>query len=110
MLIAERNLKIKSSTEDIEVPISIYLPREVDGAWLCKFTIEWPDGEIQMDANGSDGVQAIELALKMIGSFLYASDHHASGELVWLEAGKGYGFPVPNNLRDRLIGDDRKFF
>lgn len=109
MLIAERSLKIKSLADDVEVPISIYLPREVEGAWLCKFTIEWPDGEIQMDANGSDSVQAIELALKMIGSFLYASDYHASGTLIWLEPGKGYGFPVPNNLRDMLIGDDKKY-
>jgi hypothetical protein len=110
MLIAERTLKIKTLAEDIEVPISIYLPREVDGIWLCKFTIEWPDGELQMDSNGSDSVQAIELALKMIGAFLYTSDHHASGKLVWLESDHGYGFPVANNMRDMLVGDDKKFF
>lgn len=110
MLIAERSLKIKSSTDDVEVPISIYLPREIDGAWLCKFTIEWPDGDIQMDASGSDSVQAIELALKMIGAFLYASDHHAAGKLMWLEPAQGYGFPVTNYLRDMLIGEDKKFF
>jgi hypothetical protein len=63
-----------------------------------------------MAAGGVDDVQAIAIALQMIGAFLYASDHHASGKLVWLEAGKGYGFPVPNNLRDMLIGDDKKFF
>jgi hypothetical protein len=49
------------------------------------------------------------LALKTIGAQIYASDHHASGKLMWLEPGKGYGFPVTNNLRDLLVGDDKKF-
>lgn len=109
MLIAERTLKIRDLAEEVEVPISIYVPREIGETWSCKFTIEWPDGEIQMDAHGSDSVQAIELAFKMIGAFLYASDHHASGKLMWLEPGQGYGFPVANNLRDMLIGEDRRF-
>jgi hypothetical protein len=33
---------------------------------------------------------------------------HASH--LWLEPGRGYGFPVPNNIRDLLVGDDKKFF
>ena len=28
---------------------------------------------------GVDAVQALELAMKMIGAFIYTSDHHASG-------------------------------
>ncbi len=108
MIVAERNLKLIKSGEDI--PIVIFTPREADGSWFCKFTIGWPDGEIAMDAGGIDSVQAIELAFKMIGAFIYSSDHHASGELVWLEVGKGYGFPVTKDLRDLLVGEDRKFF
>ena len=60
-----------------------------------------------MEAMGVDAVQALELALKMIGAFVYATDHHASGNLMWLEPGRGYGFPVTNNIRDLLIGDDK---
>jgi hypothetical protein len=55
-------------------------------------------------------VQALELALRTIGAQIYASDHHASGKLMWLEPGKGYGFPVTSNLRDLLVGDDKDLF
>lgn len=60
-----------------------------------------------MSAGGVDAVQALELALKIIGAQLYASDHHASGRLMWEAPGKGYGFPVPTSMRDLLIGDDK---
>lgn len=110
MIFAERILKLKGSGTDQDIPIVIFTPKEADGSWLCKFTIGWPDGEIAMDAGGVDGVQALEVALRMIGAIIYSSDHHASGDLVWLERGKGYGFPVTSGLRDMLVGDDRKFF
>jgi hypothetical protein len=110
MLIAERILKIRYPTEDIDVPIHVYSPKQGNGSSTCRFTIGWPDGEIEMAAGGVDEVQAIDLALKMIGAFLYSSDHHASGSLMWLEKGNGYGFPVSNDLRDMLIGDDKRFF
>jgi len=61
-----------------------------------------------MDAGGIDSVQALELALRMIGAIIYASDHHASGNLMWEAPGQGYGFPVPNNIRDLLVGEDKK--
>jgi hypothetical protein len=60
-------------------------------------------------AAGEDAMQALELAMKMIGALIYTSDHHEAGNLTWLEAGKGYGFPVPNALRDLLVGDDKTF-
>ena len=59
---------------------------------------------------GVDAIQALELALRMIGAFIYSSDHHASGNLVWEAPGKGYGFPVANSIRDLLVGDDKKYF
>ena len=52
-------------------------------------------------------MQALHLALELIGAQIYASDHHASGKLMWLEPGKGYGFPVTRGIRDILLGDDR---
>ena len=62
-----------------------------------------------MPIGGVDSVQALDLALRAVGAQLYASDHHASGNLVWEEPGKGYGFPVTNNIRDLLVGDDKRF-
>jgi hypothetical protein len=55
-------------------------------------------------------VQALELTLRIIGAQIYASDHHASGNLMWLAPGDGYGFPVTTGIRDLLIGNDKKFF
>ena len=66
------------------------------------------DGEdVGGKAPGLDAVQALELALKMIGALIYASDHHASGRLMWLEPGKGYGFPVTSGIRDLVVGEDK---
>ena len=30
-------------------------------------------------------------------------------QVEWLEPGRGYGFPVPDNIRDLLVGDDKRF-
>lgn len=107
MLIATRLLKLRHNGSGVEIPIRVFSPREEDASWKCDFEIGWPDGVLAMAAGGVDAVQALDLALKMIGAIIYASDHHASGKLMWLEPGKGYGFPVTNNLRDLLVGDDR---
>lgn len=109
MLIATRVLKLCRPTGDIEIPVRIFAPEEGAQSWFCRFEVDWPDGPRGMAAGGVDAVQALELALKMIGAQIYTSDHHTSGNLVWLEPGKGYGFPVPNNIRDLLVGDDKKF-
>ncbi len=46
----------------------------------------------------------------MIGADLYTSSYHRNGELQSLGDGwTGYGFPVPYNLRDALIGEDARF-
>ena len=51
-------------------------------------------------------MQALYLALQVIGAELYTSDAHRAGELVWQQEGRGYGFPVPRGMEDLLIGDD----
>jgi hypothetical protein len=53
-------------------------------------------------------VQALVLTLEMMGVQLYASGYHAKGRLFFEAPGRGYGFPVPANLRHRLVGDDRE--
>lgn len=109
MVIATRLLTLRRPGTNIEIPIRIFAPQQKLGDWSCKFEIGWPDGTLSMDAGGVDAVQALQLALQMIGAFIYSSDHHASGKLMWQEPGKGYGFPVTSGLRDMLIGDDKKF-
>jgi len=45
----------------------------------------------------------------MIGAELHPSDYHTQGKLRWERPGDGYGFPVPNNIRHLLVGEDKKF-
>jgi hypothetical protein len=110
MLVASRSLKLRQSTADIDVGVRIFAPRFENGDWSCESEIDWPEGTRKFAAHGIDAVQALELALKMIGSEIYTSDHHKSKLLTWEKPGQGYGFPVPVNIRDLLIGDDARFF
>lgn len=109
MLIATRHLYVKSKAGNVEVPVRIFAPTERSGEWNCRIEVGWPDGTLTMEAAGFDAVQSLHVALQLVGAQLYSSDHHLAGNLVWLEPGRGYGFPVTNNLRDLLIGDDRSY-
>jgi hypothetical protein len=90
MLIATRVLKLRRTAGDIDIPVRIFAPEQEGASWSCKFEVDWPDGTPRIAAGGVDSVQALHLALELIGAQLYASDHRASGKLMWLEAGKGY--------------------
>ena len=48
------------------------------------------------------------MTLERIGLDLYTSPYHEAGELVWTELGKGYGFPLPPNVRHLAAGADRR--
>jgi hypothetical protein len=96
-------------TTDIEIPIRIYAPEKEATGWICRFEIGWPEGTAKRWGTGSDAVQALLMALQMIGVEVYASRHHESGRLAWLAPGRGYGFPVSNNTRNLLVGEDKKF-
>ena len=110
MIIGTRNLKVRSQQGDVDVPVRIFAPVEdAERGWGCKFEIEWPNGADTMTARGIDAIQALEIAMKMIGAHLYTSKQHEAGELMFDKRGAGYGFPVPQNMRDLLIGDDAKF-
>ena len=58
---------------------------------------------------GLDQMQAVVLALQGVGAILYLSDYHQTGRLYFDKLGNGYGFPVPKNIRDMLVGDDKEF-
>jgi hypothetical protein len=103
-----RVLKLSSNGRDIEVPIQISWPVEDKAAWSCRWEIEWPDRKRSNAARGTDAIQALIHALQMIGSELYCSKEHKSGRLFWEKKWTGYGFPVPNNIRDMLVGNDKK--
>jgi hypothetical protein len=110
MVIATRILKLHRPEGGLDVPVRLHAPEEANGVWRCRYEVGWPHGTWEHAAQGLDSIQAIILALQMIGSLIYTSDYHKSGALILDGPGQGYGFPVTANLRDMLIGDDAKFF
>jgi hypothetical protein len=106
MVIATRSLKLRLPAKEIDISVRIFLPDADNGNWRCAYEIDWPDGKRSSAAAGVDSVQALLLALQKIGTEIYTSDYHRQGQVNWLEANQGYGFPVPKNVRDLLVGDD----
>lgn len=110
MLIATRKLEyVTENGGIIPVPVALYAPEKNEKDWSCRYTIGWPNGIEARAAYGIDSVQALVLTLQSIGASLYFSDYHKSGRLKWGDPNDGYGFPVPKNARDMLIGYDKRF-
>ena len=110
MQIASRKLCFTGSPA-VPFDIRIFAPEsEPGGSWSCRYEIDWPDRPRSMTAWGKDSVQALVLALNMIGSEIYTSEYHKAGELYFEKRGDGFGFPVPANLRDLLEGADAEYF
>ena len=110
MQIAYRTLKALENDNTIQIQITISAPIQTEGEWSCDWSIGWPHGVRTARPYGVDSVQALRLSLEMIGAEIYSSPYHASGQLYFESPGNGYGFPVPSNLRDLLIGEDRVSF
>ena len=110
MKVATRELKLRSQSGDAAVRIDIFAPERDGEAWKCLYEINWPTEKWSSYGGGYDPMQAVILALQKIGTDIYFSDYHKSGNLFWDSPGKGYGFPLPPSAREMLIGDDAKFF
>jgi len=110
MVIANRILNFSGENGKIQIPIRIFAPERNGAEWSCRFEIDWPDSKRKTAAVGLDSVQALVLAVQMIGSEIYATSYHKSGKLFLEAPGRGYGFPVTAGLRDALVGDDTKYF
>lgn len=108
--IASRTLTVAEQDEVHDVIVRLFMPDEVESGWSCAYEIGWPGRPRRFRAVGQDSVQAIQLAMQMIGAELYASDAHKDGKLALYGAGAGYGFPVARTLRDILEGDDERDF
>jgi hypothetical protein len=109
MVVASRSLKLRQGNDEKDVGVRIFAPQDEGGHWSCCYEIDWPEGTRKGAAHGADSVQALVLALKMIGSEIYTSEYHKLKKLMWDEPGRGYGFPVTQNIKDLLEGDDAKY-
>ena len=107
MLIITHTLFLQTEDEEIAFLVHIDKPVQRDKAWSCRYQINWPEGARIFEAIGVDALQALVLALQMIGAEIYSSAYHREGRLRAYQNEKGYGFPVAASLRDLLVGVDR---
>lgn len=105
--IAQRSLTVDAGGSPQVVPVTIYLPRASGDDWCCAYEIGWPSKPRRYEAYGVDSVQAILLAMQMIGAELYFARPAGVQELKWLEKNGGFGFPLASSIRDLAVGDDR---
>jgi uncharacterized protein DUF6968/uncharacterized protein DUF3658 len=107
VVIARRTLTMEVDGRDVAVPVTLYAPVDKTDHWCCEFEIAWPDKPKLGKGNGLDAVQALLIALEMVGINLYSSDAHKQGKLKLDEPHGGYGFPLNSALRDLYEGRDR---
>lgn len=107
MIIAKRELQLDDGGTSVSLVVDLHQPTTDGRAWRCDFVIHWPSGTQRSHAMGADGIQALFLAMQMVGTLLYASKYHATGRLKWLDGG-GYGFPLRLSARDLASGTDRE--
>ena len=67
-----------------------------------RYEIDWPDGKWTLAAHGIDSIQAIDLAFHMIGSEIYTSNYHKSGQLFLRPQDADTDFRFLKTLRDLL--------
>ncbi len=103
-------LHLNQPSGEVLVEIHLYQPHPTGASWTCNFEIDWPEGRLARHGVGEDALQALVIALQMIGAQIYTSPYHEDGSLRAYDKEDGYGFPVPNNLRDLLIGVDKISF
>lgn len=106
----KRTLKLGIGRETVDVTVQVFWPKEEERAWSCDWQIDWPDRRRTNSGHGVDAIQALLGALQMIGAEINCSDERKSGKLTWGHDWSGYGFPVPNGIRDVLAGDDATYF
>lgn len=105
----QRVLRLRNGPGYADVVVSIFWPEQRENSWFSDWTISWPDRERKGSAGGADAIQALLVALNIVGTELHCSAEHQAGRLNWADDWSGYGFPVPNGMRDALTGDDAKY-
>lgn len=109
-MIASRKFRIIYNQKERDFEIRIFPPAGAGRLWMCAYEIDWPEGMKRAEATGVDAVQALEAALKAVGGELYSSPYHEKRAIIFDGEWYGYGFPVPAEIRGKLIGDDAKYF
>ena len=99
-VIASRLLTCVIDGHQQEVYVNLGEPYDDEGAFTCPYEIVIGNDSTIHAITGVDGIQALQLALFMVGSSLrsmsHASDWHCAGEA-------GSGFPA--TLNEPLFGE-----
>jgi hypothetical protein len=107
MVIISHTLYLKNEKTKSDIAIRLYKPEKREKDWSCRYEIDWPEGQRAFASIGFDALQALVLALQMIGAEIYSSEYHREGRLRAYDGDEGYGFPVAASLRDLLVGVDK---
>ncbi|HXM69270.1 MAG TPA: hypothetical protein VN911_21265 [Candidatus Acidoferrum sp.] len=109
-VIAERSLYLEGQPAT-KIRVLLGRPQERpaasdEGLSLCPYQILGIGDEKVRFAGGTDSVQALQLAMEMIGSELYFKINRRHNHKLRWEGGKAgdLGFPVPHGL-EQEIGD-----
>jgi hypothetical protein len=73
-------------------PVRWFAPRPCEQDYCCDFEIAWPQGAATRSAFGIDPVQALQLAMFMVGAEL-VHGQPIPGRVTWLES-EDLGLPV----------------
>ena len=110
MIVGRRILTVLAPAGERPVEIRLYAAEPVGPEWDCRYEIDWSDGVARSHTQGNDALHALHLAMQKIGMDLYMSRYHQERTMWWIKPWVGYGFPLPKDARDLLIGDDAKFY
>lgn len=102
-MIAERELQARTPDGSVRTVIvrlgKPYPETEAGGEWGCPIQIIGLDDDDVFVAYGYDGVQALQLALEIIGARLAHPRSDEAVVLTWLDA-RDLGFPYPGAPKD----------
>jgi hypothetical protein len=86
---------------NLDKKITVYIgkPFLYKGDYRCDLEIVGFEKKIESYAIGSDGVQAIVLALTKIGTLLYTSEEYSNGKLTLFES-SNLDIPYPSSIAD----------
>ena len=101
--IAMRSLTLAGETPR-EVTVGIKRPVPDNGPYKCEYQIVGIGSGKVRYAVGVDSMQALVLALKIIGADLYSSEAAKEGRLSWFGS-PNLGFPVPDVIADLVPKD-----
>ena len=103
VIIATREIDIDGNRK---VLVTIGTPREFPegGNYFCPYQISGMGNGRVRYAGGADSVQALELALQVIGTDLYTSAEFKADRLR-SEGRRNLGFPVPATISDLVPKD-----